>query len=108
MADLQIIFEQVDASRYLVKFMNTDKHIPNMIADELNNFFSSQVCFAATRHPGKSVFSFCFPVIHVLLKDLDKPNVEMEIHLVSSMSDVAGLMQNAAMSIHEKLEILKV
>lgn len=88
---MEILFEQIDASRYMIKFQNVDKHIPNLIADELNNFFSDQVAFAATRRP-----------------DLDKPNVEMEVHLISSLSDVAALIQYAAQSVSLKMEALKV
>jgi hypothetical protein len=39
-----------------------DKHIPDLIADELNNHFSPPISFAATRRP-----------------DREKPIVEMEV-----------------------------
>lgn len=62
-------------------FTNMDKHIPDLIADELNNYFSPPngfVVFAATRRP-----------------DREKPLVEMEVHL-SSVADVADLIKRAA------------
>lgn len=68
----------LDINKYMATFINVDKHIPDLIADELNNHFSHVVIFAATRRP-----------------DRDKPLVEMEVHL-STVSDVADLIKQAA------------
>ena len=75
--------------RYMATFNNVDRHIPDLIADELNNNFANVVRFAATRRP-----------------DRDKPLVEMEIHL-STVADVADLIRQAALNQRERYSIMR-
>jgi len=54
--ELKMDIAQLDVNKYMVTFTNMDKHIPDLIADELNNFFSPPngfVVFAATRRPDR-------------------------------------------------------
>lgn len=73
----------------MATFSNVDKHIPDLIADELNNHYSHIVAFAATRRP-----------------DRDKSLVEMEVHL-ASVADVADLIKEAALGQRRRYEELR-
>lgn len=75
----------------MVTFANMDKHIPDLIADELNNHFAPPngvVLFAATRRP-----------------DREKPLIEMEVHL-STIADVADIIKRAAQSQEQRFMTL--
>jgi hypothetical protein len=72
--NLQI--RQLDVNRYMVKFINTSWHIPDLPVQELNQ--NPKIEFAGTRRP-----------------DLDKPVVEMEIHM-NRVADVAEELRQAS------------
>lgn len=84
-SNFSLVITQLDINKYMATFRNMDRHIPDLIADELNNNFSDCILFAATRSP-----------------DREKQLVEMEIHL-SKVCDVADLIQISAMNQQEKL-----
>lgn len=50
-----LVVTLLDINKYMATFTNIDRHIPEMIADELNNYFSDNVLFAATRLPDRGI-----------------------------------------------------
>jgi hypothetical protein len=69
----------LEINKFMVTFDNVNKHIVDLIADELNNNHASEVAFAGTRRP-----------------DREEDVIEMEVHVTRHGVDVAGLITTAA------------
>jgi hypothetical protein len=94
MASKALTFRQLDINKYLVRFAdNVDVHTPDMIAWELKqDKFASMVSFVETRK----------------LEELSGPRIEMEIHLKSTIADVAHLIQQAAQTAADGIRKLEM
>lgn len=74
-------FRQLDLNKYLVTFSESDGNTPDLIAWRLKQpHYEFAVSFVETRK----------------VKGISGETIEMEIHLKSSMNDVADLIRGAA------------
>jgi len=74
-------FRQLDVNKYLIVFSETDSNTPDLITWQLKQpHYAQAVSFVETRK----------------VKGISGETVEMEMHLKSSMNDVADLIRAGA------------
>ena len=79
--EVAITFRRLDVNRYMITFLGTDKHTPDMITWIMKQYpeYKDKVGFVATKRHGLG----------------EDDNIEMEIHL-EKLCDVTELIANAA------------